>query len=225
MFYLDFLQALHERVAPRTYLEIGVAQGHSLALSRCPSIGIDPAFEVDQEIAGPVSLLRRTSDEYFLALAAEDATPFGEVPIDFAYIDGMHHLEFALRDFINVERYSAPTSVIAFDDVLPRNVAEAARDRELMPWTGDVFRVLYVFAARRPDLLLVLVDTEPTGTLLVARPDPASRILAEHLDDIVGDYVQPDPQPIPKETLERTQAMAPGEALSLPLWDELRDAR
>ena len=150
MFYLDFLRALHDRLSPRTYLEIGVAQGHSLGLARCRSIGIDPAFQVDQELVAPVSLLRSTSDEYFARLEAEGTPPFGGLPIDFAYIDGMHLLEYALRDFIGVEQYSARSSVVAFDDVLPRNVEEAARDRHVMPWTGDVFRIPLVLT-EHPD--------------------------------------------------------------------------
>lgn len=141
MFYLEFLRALHERLKPRTYFEIGVAQGHSLALSRCRSIGVDPAFQVDQEIVAPVSLLRSTSDEYFERLRRMRTKPFGRLPIDLAFIDGMHHFEFGLRDFIGVERYCVASSVVAFDDVLPRNVEEAARGGEPPDWTGDVSRI------------------------------------------------------------------------------------
>src|SRR5438477_1300107 len=100
MYHLEFLQALHERLAPRTYLEIGVAKGRSLAVSRCLSIGVDPAFRVEAELVAPVSLMRCTSDEYFARLEEEGRTPFGELPVDFGYIDGMHHFEYALRDFI-----------------------------------------------------------------------------------------------------------------------------
>ena len=225
MHYLEFLAALHERLAPRTYLEIGVADGHSLALSRCRSIGIDPDFYVDQELLGAVSLHRRTSDEYFSGLGTDGVTPFGELPIDLAYIDGMHHFEYALRDFIAIERYSAPSSVIAFDDVLPRNAEEAARDREDWPWTGDVFRIQYALAAHRPDLRLICVDTEPTGTLLAVNLDPTSNVLAERLDDIVREFVCPDPQHVPVEILSRTGAITPARALSLKLWGKLRSAR
>jgi len=225
MYYLEFLRALHERLAPRTYLEIGVAEGHSMALSRCRSIGIDPAFRVDQELLAPVSLLRRTSDEYFGGLAQNGRTPFRELPVDFAYIDGMHHFEFALRDFIELERHSGRGSLIAFDDVLPRDVDEAARDRETLPWTGDVFRVQFALAAHRPDLLRICVNTVPTGTLLVARLDPSSEVLAERLDDIVRDYVVPDPQPVPPDILSRVNAVAPEQVLTMDLWDELRAAR
>jgi hypothetical protein len=225
MHSLDFLARLHERLSPRTYLEIGVAQGHSLALSRCRSVGVDPEFSVDQELRAPVSLRRCTSDEYFAELAAAGERPFGDLPVDLAYVDGMHHFENALRDFIGIERHCSSTSVVAIDDVLPRTVQEAARQRETTAWTGDVFRLRYALAAHRPDLKLTLVDTEPTGTLLVTRLDPSSDVLASGLDDIVREYVVADPQPIPAEVLGRTGALTPRRALSLKVWDRLREAR
>ena len=46
MDYLDFLPEVHRRLRPRAYLEIGVRWGHSLALSRCRSVGVDPAFGI-----------------------------------------------------------------------------------------------------------------------------------------------------------------------------------
>jgi Methyltransferase domain len=225
MHYLEFMAALHERLAPRTYLEIGVAGGHSLAVSRCASIGVDPDFAVDQELLAPTTLRRCTSDEYFQSLHEGSRTPFGELAIDLTYIDGMHLFENALRDFIGAERYSSPSSVIALDDVLPRNVEETARNRVMLPWTGDVFRIRFALKRHRPDLKQVLVDTEPTGTLLVARLDPASAVLSDRLDEIVRDYVQPDPQPVPADVLARTGAITPKRALSLKLWDELAAAR
>jgi len=104
VFYLDFLARFHERLSPRTYLEIGVQQGRSLALSRCTSIGIDPSSVVTKQLHALSSLIASTSDEYFEGLARDESAPFGALPIDFAFIDGMHHFEFALRDFIGVER-------------------------------------------------------------------------------------------------------------------------
>jgi hypothetical protein len=225
MHYLEFMAALHERLAPRTYLEIGVAAGHSLAVSRCASIGVDPDFAVNQELLAPTSLRRCTSDVFFRRLKVEAQTPFGELPIDLTYIDGMHLFENALRDFIGAERHSSPSSVIAFDDVLPRNVEETARTKATLPWTGDIFRIRFALAKHRPDLKQVLVDTEPTGTLLVAKLDPANRVLSLRLDEIVREYVQPDPQPVPADVLTRTGAITPKRALSLKLWDQLVAAR
>jgi hypothetical protein len=225
MHYLDFMAALHERLAPRTYLEIGVAGGHSLAVSRCASIGVDPDFAIDQELLASVSLRRCTSDEYFQSLTTEARTPFGELPVDLTYIDGMHLFENALRDFVGAERYSAPSSVIAFDDVLPRSAEETARNKATLPWTGDIFRIRFALTRHRPDLKQVLVDTEPTGTLLVAKLDPDNSDLSAHMDEIVRDTVQPDPQPVPAEVLNRTGAVSPKRALSLKLWDRLLAAR
>jgi len=224
VFYLDFLAGLHERLAPRTYLEIGVEYGHSLALSRCRSIGIDPDAHVGQ--LGPdTSLVSSTSDDYFAELGRRDRTPFGALPIDLAYIDGMHHFEFVLRDFIGVERYATRTSVVVFDDIFPRNLDEAARVRHTQAWTGDVFRLPRALKVNRPDLRQIKVKTEPTGTLLVVRLDPSSRVLTERLDDIVREFVEPDPQPVPAEVFRRTGAVSARKALALELWDELRAAR
>ena len=225
MHYLDFLAGLHRRLAPRTYFEIGINTGHSLALSRCPSIGVDPAFNVGVEIVAPARLYRRTSDDYFAALTARDLRPFARFPIDLAYVDGLHLFEYALRDFIGLERYAAPTSVIAVDDVLPRDAEEAARDRTEWPWTGDVFRIIDVLRAYRPDLDLVLADTDPTGTLLVTGLDPSSTVLSQALEEIVRITVVPDPQEVPAEVIGRVGALSAADVLALPLWDELREAR
>jgi hypothetical protein len=225
MHYLDFLAGLHERLRPRTYLEVGVAQGHTLALSRCPSIGVDPAFCVTEELPTPTVLVKATSDSFFARLERDRTGPFGECPVDFAFIDGLHHFEQALRDFIGIERHAAATGVIAFDDVFPRDVEEAARYRDAMPWTGDVFRIPFALKKWRPDLTLIPVNTEPTGTLVVAHVDPTSGLLADALDDIVRDYVEPDPQAVPAAVLRRHKALRPDKALALPIWSELVAAR
>ena len=56
----EFLAALHAGLRPRNYLEIGVDTGLSLELSRVPSIGIDPKFQVRTEIRTDVALVRAT---------------------------------------------------------------------------------------------------------------------------------------------------------------------
>ena len=159
---LDFLAALHERLAPPSYLEIGIRHGDSLALARCPAVGIDPAFELHVELRDDVALLRETSDEYFDR--DDPLAAFGGEPVAFAFIDGMHLAEFVVRDFANVERNAEWSSVVVFDDILPRSLEEAARDRRSRTWTGDVYKVLDVLARHRPDLTCLRVDTEPTGS-------------------------------------------------------------
>jgi predicted O-methyltransferase YrrM len=171
----EFLKKLHEMLQPKFYLEIGVQHGWSLQLSQAElSIGVDPnplitTAALQRTVQNEVFIAQQTSDDFFETYIKPD-TNFG--PIDFAFIDGMHLVEYALRDFANIERYSHDRSVIVFDDVLPTTVEMAARAQCPGDWTGDVWRVYDILRERRPDLVLLLVDTQPTGVLVVLRPDP-----------------------------------------------------
>jgi hypothetical protein len=223
VYYLDFLKRGHEVLEPPTYLEIGVRNGDSLALSRSPAVGIDPAYRLVVPPPPGTKLFRQTSDEYFDRPDVL-ATLAGR-PISFSFIDGMHLAEFALRDFVNVERHAHWTGVVVFDDILPLDVEMAARDRQTRTWTGDVYKMLGIFAAHRPDLICLRVGTEPTGLLLVLGLDPESRVLEEHLDSITEGVVQPDPQRVPDDVLERAGTLEPEAVLAASFWSVLRDAR
>jgi hypothetical protein len=240
----EFLRRLHALVRPRNYLEIGVFDGHSLALSRVPSIAIDPAFKVTQPLKVDVHLAKQTSDDFFarpdpilhlrsgrnpIRNLRRGRPPFahyrGGTTLDLAFIDGMHLFEFALRDFMNVERFSTWSSVIVFDDMLPRNVPEAARERATPQWTGDVYKIIPVLREHRPDLTLIPVDTTPTGVLVLLGADPSSDTLKTHYDQIVEAWVTPDPQAIPIDILERRDAVSPEALLEAGLWPGLIRAR
>ena len=145
--------------------------------------------------------------------------------LDLVFIDGMHLFEYALRDFMNVERYCTWTSVIVFDDMLPRDVDEAARDRHTKFWAGDVFKVIDVLRRYRPDLVVLPVDTEPTGTLLVVGADPANQVLRTAYDEIVRTSVVPDPQSLPASILSRRDAVAPERIADASVWPDLIRAR
>ena len=220
----ELLAALHAQLQPRNYLEIGIDTGVSLALSRVPSIGIDPAFSIVEELDTDVQLVRATSDDYF-----RDNNPterFGGTLLDFVFVDGMHWAEFALRDFVYVEAYTSPTSVIVIDDMLPRNVPEAARERHTHEWTGDVFKVTTALRRLRPDLVVLEVDTEPTGTVVVLLPDAGSSVLVENYPKLEKRFLGArDPQQIPDRVLSRTEAVDPRRLLDCGWWDTLVQER
>lgn len=222
MDYLRFLRGVHELIEPDTYLEIGVHNGSSMSQSRCLSVGIDPAFAITRELNCPVRLFRTTSDEYFAR--PDPLAPTGGVRIDFAFIDGMHLFEFALRDFINVERVCSPRSVVVFDDVLPRNADEAARKRHTYFWTGDVYPLIEVLARYRPDLTVVPVSTMPTGLLLVLGLDPENTVLADNYQRIVDEFRRPDPQVVPADVVDRLATADPDRVLGATFWKVLADA-
>lgn len=219
MHYYAFLAELHRRLAPRAYLEIGIREGGSLAQSRCRSVGIDPAFSITYELDGDVALFRTTSDEYFAR--PDPLAPTGGTPFDLAFIDGLHLFEYALRDFINAERHSSERGLIIFDDVLPRSVDEAARQRHTLGWTGDVYGVLEVLALYRPDLVVVPVGTLPTGLLIVTNLDPADTTLTDRFDEILARFRRPDPQPVPPLLLDRSIVLPPQRLLESDLLEVL----
>jgi hypothetical protein len=212
MFYLDFLADVHRRLSPRAYLEIGVRHGNSLALADCRAVGVDPAFAIQVELDGNLALFRTTSDEYFSRPDPLAAT--GGLPFDLSFIDGLHLFEFALRDFIFAERHSSTRGVIIFDDMLPRSVDEAARERHTGAWTGDVFGVLAVLDRYRPDLVVIPIDTKPTGLLAVVGLDPGSTVLADNFGEIMAEIRRPDPQVVPTELLDRLSVVAPSRFLA-----------
>ena len=223
MKYLDFMARLHEALEPPTYLEVGVRHGDSLALARCPSIGIDPAFRLEVEIPPEAALFEETSDAYFER--PEPLAPLAGRPVALAFIDGMHLAEFALRDFINVERLTAWTSVVVFDDILPRDADEAARERYTRAWTGDIYKLPYILARHRRDLIALRVGTRPTGLLVVLGLDADSRVLSERYEDIEREILTPDPEALAPEILERTGVLDPDAVLASSIWPLLRDAR
>jgi hypothetical protein len=161
----ELLARLHHLLQPKLYVETGVHTGASLNLASCQAIGIDPNPLVYNQRMNQ-TVVKMTSDEYFASGV--------ELPgfIDLGFIDGLHHYDAAWRDFINMERWATSHSVIVFDDVLPYTNEMASREMTLGDWTGDVWKVYYILKETREDLSFELVDTFPTGTLVVWDVDP-----------------------------------------------------
>jgi hypothetical protein len=219
----EFLADVHRAYRPRSYLEIGINTGRSLALSRTRTIAVDPSFQITSELHCDLQVVKAASDDFF---AGED--PLGHLPdrsVDLAFVDGLHLFEFAFRDFINVERHADWTSVIVVDDVLPRSLVEASRERATAAWTGDVFKLIEVLAKHRPDLLVLPLDTRPTGVLVVLGADARQTTLQDHYDAIVEEYVYPDPQRVPEAFLRREGAFDPTSFIGSGALADLRGAR
>jgi SAM-dependent methyltransferase len=179
--YRDVLSVLHRELEPSFYLEIGVRHGASLALARCPAIGIDPSPEITVALPPTASVVPLTSDEFF---DEPSRRPLPQAP-DLVFIDGMHLFENALRDFMHVERLAAPGTFVVLDDVFPSHPAQASRSRRTRAWTGDVWKLHACLRSKRPDLFLLPLDASPAGLLLIAGLDPANRVIWDGYNPLV----------------------------------------
>jgi hypothetical protein len=191
--YLRALQALHLVVQPARYLEIGVQIGSSLAISRAPSVGIDPDLICWPEVfAGKpwLKLYQTESDRFFAQ--QEPLTTLDGQRVELAFIDGLHRFEQVLRDFINVERWSSTDGVIVLHDILPPGdpTRTASRTPSLPGmWVGDVWKMVPSLRTYRPDLRLDLLDASPSGLLVISHLDPGNTALAHRYDEIIAWWV------------------------------------
>ena len=190
--YFAVLGRIHRYLQPATYLEIGVAHGQSLALAlpQTQVVGVDPEPKLDRPLGARQKVFATTSDEFF---ASQDVrAEFGGRPVQMAFIDGMHRFEFALRDFINVERLCAPNSVIFMHDCYPLDARTAQRERATGFWSGDIWRLMLLLREQRPDLTVHTIATPPTGLGMVLNPDPASRLLGARCEQLTAEYLGKD---------------------------------
>jgi hypothetical protein len=190
--YLQVIARILDALKPRTYVEIGVEHGTSLRLVEAPTLalGIDP----EPKLAGPLAANQRvfaeTSDAFFAA--RDPRGELGGLPIDVAFIDGMHQFEFALRDFYNLERFCTRDSTILIDDCYPLNRETAERDRRREFWSGDIWRLILLLKMYRPELAIHIVATPPCGLAIVRGLDPDSRFLREHYDGLCQEFLALD---------------------------------
>jgi hypothetical protein len=195
MHYMDVLAGIEDRLAARWYLEIGSRTGTSLMPRKCGFVAIDPVFNlksVDFASKGDMLFFRKTSDDFF---AAKHLEQMSIVP-DFAFIDGMHQFEFALRDFINCEKAMKRPGVICLHDVCPFNGPMTTRDDSYLSrgtaWTGDIWKMVPVLRKYRPDLAVSVLPSARTGLCCVTNLDPGNDILVRHYDQILAEFVPQD---------------------------------
>lgn len=201
MLYLDALKIVHEKLKPSSYVEIGCRFGASLALADCVAIGIDPNMRIEHELSEKVSLFDLTSDEFF---ENNDLNSLLGRSFDLAFVDGMHLAEFALTDFINLEKKASNDSVVLFDDILPKRTEYAGREPESNAWCGDVYKVIRILKKYRPDLEIAVFDIAVKGLGVVSNVDPSSTILSDNYAQITEQiaaelYTSKDVQELRKE--------------------------
>ena len=195
--YLFTLDLIHQYVRPRTYVEIGVAKGLALALvlPGTRAIGIDPEPRVCFPLRSGTQVFSEESDSFFAQHDLVDL--LGGMPVDLAFIDGMHHFEFALRDVMNLEKCAHAGTTILVHDCYPINKDTAGRVRNSEYWSGDVWKLALCLTRWRPDLTFNVIDVGPTGLGVITGLRRDSRVLEEHYQEIVNEIID-----VPYEYLE-----------------------
>lgn len=215
----EFLAEAHRALRPRGYLETGVWMGHSLKLATCPAIGIDPFPDIRVKLEPHHQVAEVSSDEFF-----EEADRLADFPpIDLAYIDGLHQIENALLDFMNIEKHAHPETVVVIDDIFPNHEVQSRRRRESKAWTGDVWKIVHILREQRPDLLILPVDTHPTGSLVVTGLDPTNDQLWK-VFDLLMSFETVDYHPRPS-VIDRHGAIDPHDRFWKVIFQQLSSIR
>ena len=123
------------------YLEIGVEYGQTFnGVHFLNKTGVDPDPKYQSE-----SVIKMTSDDFF---------EINKVLFDVIFIDGMHQVEYLVRDINNSLKFLNPGGIVFIDDILPLNEEEQLKVpkqhkiengilKYVSPWTGDVWKVVY----------------------------------------------------------------------------------
>jgi hypothetical protein len=191
------LARFHEYLRPAVYVEVGIAMGHTFALARpgTEAIGIDPTPNITVPLGAQHRVIKGTSDDFFASPQAEALR--GRVELGF--IDGMHRLEYALRDFSNLERLARRDSVLLIHDCWPLDAATSARDRTQVFWTGDIWRLVMMLRKYRADLVVRTIAAPPSGLGMVLNLDPTSTLLRDRHDELVAEFLALDYSALQKD--------------------------
>ena len=193
--YFDLLRRFHDWLRPKSYIEIGVSTGESIVLAQPPTVavGIDPEPRLLNAPKTVCKIFPLESDDYF---AVRDPCHDIEAEtVDLAFIDGLHLFEQVLRDFINIERISSPTTLVLIHDCFAIDALTAERNRKTEFWTGDVWKIIPCLREFRPDLQVFTIATPPSGLGVVSNLDSRSTVLINRFDEIVSSYVPLEVEP------------------------------
>ena len=192
--YVDFLAFVQTAMNSSRYLEIGVRSGASLAAMKGRAVGIDPNYRNSLDAGARESgayLYKMTSDSYF-----QRHNPHEDLngPIQVAFVDGMHHFEYVVRDVLNVQRHAAAESLILLHDCIPWSFSMTKRlEMDFLGqyagvrgnWTGDVWKAIPVLQELLPFMQVNMVDCAPTGIVILSIIKPDYKVIPHRVEHLI----------------------------------------
>lgn len=169
---LSLLNLIAEVTGAQRYLEIGVAEGNTLTKVEVPHrIGVDPApryYAMDEtrlKELEQVELHESESDHFFF---------HNNRTFDLVFVDGLHLYEQAMKDILNALDCLNPGGFVVVHDLIPKEAAHAARDRETSEWNGDVWKVVFDVWKHHPGIDYFVVDSD-AGMGVMWKKDESDR--------------------------------------------------
>jgi hypothetical protein len=160
------LNHLADSLNCQRYLEIGVETGITFHQVNCPhKTGVDPKFIFDLTCSnelnqhGSCEYHEMQSDLFFSKHRRDRAS------YDLIFIDGLHHFDQVMRDFIHAMAFAHSGTVFLIDDTLPCDVFSSMRDQQQAldlrarysigfqgnAWHGDVYQFVLLLSLYFPD--------------------------------------------------------------------------
>ncbi|UZD23939.1 class I SAM-dependent methyltransferase [Algoriphagus halophytocola] len=178
---LDVINYLLKKNNGKSYLEIGIRNGNTIAAVKCSKkTGVDPAFRFGRRrelklvfYLERFKAFRQTSDDFF-NIYAEKRFQKG---IDVAFIDGLHTYSQSYKDIINSLKYLNEDGYIVVHDCNPISFAHAypakttfeevkklGKNGKIPGWTGqwngDVWKSILRLRLERNDLQIITLDCD-----------------------------------------------------------------
>jgi hypothetical protein len=195
----DWLSHFHETLSPKSYVEIGISDGGSISRARPPTraIGVDPC---SQPLRWPLNtetcIFVETSNEFYAQGRLNRL--LGGQPLSLALINDNRSFPQALVDFVQLERFCGPESVVLLSGTWP--LEEAAQETHAPPLNDAMWKLAMCLRHFRPDLDIFTIPAGRSGlTVVTGLSAERSQVMAskyqfmvEVLSNIAYDTVKDD---------------------------------
>ena len=188
------------------YLEIGVEYGTTIkninTLNKT-AVDPDPKFENIGKFSN-INLIKLTSDAYFANL--DDIYKINTIEedhkFDIIFLDGMHQVEYIIKDIYNSLNYIKSDGKIFIDDILPIKEREQRKIPEKHyyengilkygeSWTGDIWKVIYYLLLNFEDCFDIEVynnSHQYRGVLMLYNINKFNILINEQILEIINNY-------------------------------------